>query len=221
VKKTLFLLLLCSLASAARADYFSEKPPFSLMFHTGAEEPTGYIQGSGPAPELGAWMGVDMDDHLDGFFGLDYYTMPDVFILLPPTNNNPQTFVAPTDDISATVNIRWYPFNEKWDYARHHYNISPYIFTGLGIDFVVDNGQPVGAIPVPPSSPAILNTSYDILFATHIGGGIDFPVGDGRRWSIYTEALDHLIFWNGLTQVFDGRVGVRFMLDTAHADPFH
>lgn len=203
---------------AAHAGYFSERPDFSLLFHGGGEEPNGFIPGSAPAAEVGGWMGINIDDHLDGFFGLDYYTMPNQPVTLAHPLSQTPGVVQPTDDISLTIDSRWYFLNEKWDYARHHYNISPYLFTGLGIDLVIDN--PPSGVDT-SAGPPIFNSGYDILFSMNFGAGIDFPIGDGRGWSIYTEALDHLIFWQSTTQVFDGRIGVRFLLDTAHADPFH
>jgi hypothetical protein len=214
----LYVPLFLFLATLAHAGYFSDRPDFSLLFHGGAEQPNGFIQGSSPLPELGGWMGIGIDDHLDGFFGLDYYGMPNQPVTLTHPLATTPGVLTPTDDISLTLNTRWYFLNSKWDYARHYYNISPYLFAGLGMDLVVDN-PPSGGTTGP--GPALVSSGYDILFSTTFGAGIDFPIGDGRRWSIYTEALDHLIFWQNLTQVYDGRVGVRFMLDTAHADPFH
>ena len=54
----------------------------------------------------------------------------------------------------------------------------------------------------------------------NLGVGMDFPIGDQKAWFIYTEALDHLIAWNGLTQFYCVQLGVKVMLDSAHIDPF-
>jgi len=90
------------------------------------------------------------------------------------------------------------------------------------MDLVVDSNNSVsgGSTTSVAQQLPVLTNGYDILFGVNFGAGIDFPIGNGREVSLYTEALDHMIFWQGLTQVFDGRFGVRFMLDTAHVDPF-
>jgi hypothetical protein len=54
----------------------------------------------------------------------------------------------------------------------------------------------------------------------NLGIGMDFPMDNAQDWALYAEGLDHFILWQGLTQVLDARVGVRFMLDVAHVDPF-
>jgi hypothetical protein len=59
---------------------------------------------------------------------------------------------------------------------------------------------------------------YGPLFAINLGGGVDFPIGG--NWFFYGEFLDHLIFWEGLTQVFALRAGFKVMLDSEHIDPF-
>ncbi|HTA77058.1 MAG TPA: hypothetical protein VK791_07870 [bacterium] len=224
---TLSLLLLC-LTAHARADN-GEMPKFSLMFHTGAEEPTGFIAATGPAPELGAWMGVSVSDRWDGFFAVDYFTMPNLPVTLSvpatiqvlPSASNSVTVVQPTDDVSLSVNMRWYPFNNKWDYVHQRYNTSFYLLGGAGADLVIDPPPPVQGTVVATQGIPLATNGYEILLGMNFGAGMDFPVGNGHEVSLYTEVLDHLIFWQNLTQVFDGRFGIRFMLDTAHADPFH
>jgi hypothetical protein len=232
MKKTLLVLLLfLSLNRFTWADS-DEIPNFSLMFHSGGEMTTGFIPGYQPAFEGGAWMGAGLSDRWDGFFAIDYYTMPNValtisgpasFILSNATNAAATTIVQPTDDVSLSINTRWYPFNNKWDYAHRRYNTSLYLLAGMGLDLVVDiapsTTTSTGTTTIAQQLP-VLTDGYDILFGMNFGAGIDFPIGNGREVSLYTEALDHMIFWQGLTQVFDGRFGIRFMLDTAHVDPF-
>ena len=206
-----------------------EMPNFSLMLHTGGEMTTGFISGYQPAFEGGAWMGAGLSDRWDGFFAVDYFTMPNVPITINgpatvvlPSSSTATTIVQPTDDVSLSINIRWYPFNNKWDYAHRRYNTSFYLLGGMGMDLVVDSNNSVsgGSTTSVAQQLPVLTNGYDILFGVNFGAGIDFPIGNGREVSLYTEALDHMIFWQGLTQVFDGRFGVRFMLDTAHVDPF-
>jgi hypothetical protein len=229
MKKTLFvLLLLIGLNTPAWADS-GEIPNFSLMFHGGGEMTTGFIPGYQPALEGGAWIGAGLSDRWDGFFAVDYYAMPNVPItingpatVILPSSSTGTTIVQPTDDVSLSINIRWYPFNNKWDYAHQRYNTSLYLLAGMGMDLVVDSDNSTSSestTSVAQQLPVLTN-GYDILFAMNFGVGIDFPLGNGRQVSLYTEALDHMIFWQGLTQVFDGRFGIRFMLDTAHVDPF-
>ncbi len=229
MKKTLLvLLLLMGLNTFTWADS-DEMPNFSLMFHTGGEMTTGFISGYQPAFEGGAWMGAGLSDRWDGFFAVDYFTMPNVPITINgpatvvlPSSSTATTIVQPTDDVSLSINIRWYPFNNKWDYAHRRYNTSFYLLGGMGMDLVVDSNNSVsgGSTTSVAQQLPVLTNGYDILFGVNFGAGIDFPIGNGREVSLYTEALDHMIFWQGLTQVFDGRFGVRFMLDTAHVDPF-
>ena len=215
------------LSTLAWADS-DEIPNFSLMFHTGGEMPTGFIPGNQPAFEGGAWMGAGLSDRWDGFFAVDYFTMPSVPITINgpatvvlPSSSTATTIVEPTDDVSLSINTRWYLFNDKWDYAHRRYNTSPYLLAGMGIDLLVDPPPPNPNLPPPaPQQFPLLTNNFEILFVMNFGAGIDFPIGNGREVSLYTEALDHMIFWQGLTQVFDGRFGIRFMLDTAHADPF-
>jgi hypothetical protein len=229
MKKTLIILiLLLGFHTSALADNF-EIPNFSLMFHGGGEMPNGFIQANGPAPEVGIWMGAGLSQRWDGFFAIDYFTMPNLPLTINgpatvvlPSSSTGTTVVQPTDDVSLSINTRWYLFNDKWDYAHRRYNTSPYLLTGLGIDLVVDSDN---SIPGTPTSSItqqlpVLTNGYDILLGMNIGAGIDCPLGNGHEVSLYSEALDHLIFWQGLTQVFDGRFGIRFMLDTAHVDPF-
>jgi len=226
MKKSLFtLFLIFGFTVHAKADN-GEIPNFSLMFHTGVEETNGFISGDQPAAELGIWAGVGISNRFDGFFGVDYYTMPNAPLTLngPATSllpgyNNPGTFVVqPTDDVALSVNTRWYPFNDKWDYIHRRYNTSIYLLGGMGIDLLVDPPPPTSGSA--PEEFPILTNNYEILFGMNFGAGIDFPLDNGQEVSFYTEGLDHLIFWQGLTQVFDGRFGIRFMLDTAHVDPF-
>jgi hypothetical protein len=225
-KSLLTLCLLLGFTTSVCADN-GEMPNFSLMLHTGAAMPTGFIAGNGPGLELGAWMGVGISDRWDGFFAIDYYTMPNQPLtingpatVILPSSSTATTIVQPADDVALSINTRWYPFNDKWDYAHHRYNSSFYLLGGMGIDLLVDPPPPVpGAAAAPQEFPLITN-NYEILFGMNFGAGMDFPVGNGHEVSLYTEALDHLILWQGLTQVFDGRFGIRFMLDTAHADPF-
>jgi len=174
-------------------------------------------------------MGAGLSDRWDGFFAVDYFTMPNVPITINgpatvvlPSSSTATTIVQPTDDVSLSINIRWYPFNNKWDYAHRRYNTSFYLLGGMGMDLVVDSNNSVsgGSTTSVAQQLPVLTNGYDILFGVNFGAGIDFPIGNGREVSLYTEALDHMIFWQGLTQVFDGRFGVRFMLDTAHVDPF-
>src|SRR5665213_412378 len=229
MKKTLLvLLLLMGLNTFTWADS-DEMPNFSLMLHTGGEMTTGFISGYQPAFEGGAWMGAGLSDRWDGFFAVDYFTMPNVPITINgpatvvlPSSSTATTIVQPTDDVSLSINIRWYPFNNKWDYAHRRYNTSFYLLGGMGMDLVVDSNNSVsgGSTTSVAQQLPVLTNGYDILFGVNFGAGIDFPIGNGREVSLYTEALDHMIFWQGLTQVFDGRFGVRFMLDTAHVDPF-
>lgn len=231
MKKSLVtLILFLGIHANLWADSY-EIPNFSLMFHGGGEMSTGFIQANGPAAEAGAWMGAGLSDRWDGFFAIDYYTMPNLaltisgpasFILHNSANAAATTLVKPTDDVSLFINTRWYPFNNKWDYAHRRYNISPYLLAGMGIDLVVDSDNSVPGAPVTSvvQQLPILTNGYDILFGMNFGVGIDCPLGNGQQVSLYTEALDHMIFWQGLTQVFDGRLGIRFMLDTAHVDPF-
>ncbi len=197
-----------------------EMPNFSLMFHAGGEFSTGFIPSTAPGPELGAWMGISMSDRFDGLWGLDYYTMPNITMIINQSNLSkalPPITIQPTDDISFSVNIRWYLAN-KWDYVHHRYNTVPYLLGGLSMDALIDEFFIPTIPPTPP--PDLLNRGYDLLFGMNLGVGMDFPMENGQDWSLYAEGLDHLIPWQGLTQVFDARVGVRFMLDTVHADPF-
>jgi hypothetical protein len=229
-KAILTLTLLLGFHSTVLADNF-EIPNFSLMIHGGAEMPNGYIQANGPAAEAGIWIGIGLSERLDTFFAVDYYTMPNLaltisgpasFVLPNSANAGATTIVQPTDDVSLSINTRWYLFNDKWNYAHRRYNTSPYLLAGMGLDLVVDNAPPTtnGSTTSIAQQLPVLTDGYDILFGMNFGAGIDCPLGNGHEVSIYTEALDHLIFWQGLTQVFDGRVGIRFMLDTAHVDPF-
>lgn len=193
-----------------------EVPNFSILGQGGMAECTGYLGSSTPAPAGGLWLGIGLSDRLDGLWGIDYFTMPDQQITVPltPTASNPVTsmVISPTNDISFTVNTRWY-WASKYDHLHQHFNTVPYFVAGLGMDMVVDEyPRPMGT--------GLLGASYDALFALNLGVGMDFPIGDGKQWFLYGEGLDHLIAWQGLTQIYSFRVGFKVMLDTAHVDPF-
>lgn len=192
-----------------------DPPNFSLLFHLGGDYSYGYIQGHGAAPSGGFWLGVAVNNRMDGLWGMDYYTMPSVPVtLFLPSPSNPVSLkvALPSDDIALTVNTRWY-WSNKWDPLRGRFNTVPYLVAGIGLDLLVDE------YPRPPNF-LFYNGYYDVLFGANFGAGIDMPMGDAKSWSVYAEAMDHFIFWQGLTQVYSVRVGLRFMLDSAHVDPF-
>lgn len=131
-------------------------------------------------------MGAGLSDRWDGFFAVDYYTMPNVPItingpatVLLPSSSTATTIVQPTDDISLSINTRWYPFNNKWDYAHRRYNTSLYLLAGMGLDLVVDiapsTTTSTGTTTIAQQLP-VLTDGYDILFGMNFGAGIDFPL---------------------------------------------
>ena len=188
-------------------------PNFGLMLHAGGGIPTGFIPGEF-GPHAGIWMGISMSDRFDGLWGLDYYTLPSNLMTVSQSNYSgplKSIQVQPTDDVAFSVNVRWY-LADKWDYVHHTYNTVPYLLVGIGMDAVVDE--------YPRDNKPFWDAGYDLLFATNLGAGMDFPMDEGRSWSIYAEGLDHFIYWQGLTQVLTTHIGVRFMLDSAHVDPF-
>jgi hypothetical protein len=211
-KVLLPLLLILASFQPTWADQ-DEMPNFGLMVHAGAGVPTGFMPGEF-GPHAGIWMGISMSDRFDGLWGLDYYTLPNIPMTITQSNFSgplPSIEVQPTDDVAFSVNLRWY-LSDKWDYVHHRYAAVPYLLAGIGMDAVVDQD--------PRLSTPFWDAKYDLLFGMNLGAGMDFPMDDGRSWSIYAESLDHLIYWQGLTQIFAGHVGVRFMLDSAHVDPF-
>jgi hypothetical protein len=208
---SVFCLVFCVFpAGALRAQ---EGLNFSLQFHAGADLSTGFIQGYQPAPSLGFWLGVSLNNRMDGLWGIDYFTMPGeaITIHMPsPSESVSQKLVQPSDDIVLSINVRWY-LDDKWDRIHRRYNTVPYLLAGLGMDFLVDQAdRPEGLL--------FYNASYDNLFGVNLGGGVNFPVSS--NWIFYTELLDRMILWQGLTQVFALRAGFRVMLDSEHVDPF-
>ncbi|HJT25660.1 MAG TPA: hypothetical protein VJ873_13880 [bacterium] len=193
-----------------------EPPNFSILGQLGAGEVTGFLGNGNPAPSGGLWLGIGLSDRFDGLFGMDYYTMPsqEIPVILNPTKSNPATLmnVLPTDDFALTVNVRWY-LGPKYDRLHQHFNTVPYLLLGGGMDLVVDQDPA-------PLNANFYSKSFDVLFGMNLGGGIDFPMDDGKQWFLYAEGMDHLIAWEGLTQIYSGRIGVKFMLDSAHVDPF-
>lgn len=193
---------------------------FSILGQVGMEQVSGFLSEgytANPAPGGGLWFGISLGDQWDGLFGLDYFTMPNLPVtvtLVPSTDNNFTNYeiVQPTDDFALSVNVRWY-WASKYDRLHQHFNAVPYLLVGGGMDLVVDQYQ-----PLPNSN--FYSKSFDILFGVNAGAGMDFPLGDGKQWFLYAEGLDHVIAWQGLTHILSGRVGVKVMLDSAHADPF-
>ncbi len=179
-------------------------------------ECSGYLGNGSPAPGGGLWLGIGLSDRFDGLWGIDYYTMPSQEITVPltPTLINPATsmLVLPTNDFSFTINTRWY-WASKYDQLHQRFNTVPYIVAGFGMDMVIDQD------PRPPGT-TLLGASFDALFSLNLGAGLDLPLGDGKQWFLYGEGLDHLIAWQGLTQIYSIRAGFKVMLDTAHVDPF-
>jgi hypothetical protein len=214
VKKALVLLLLL-LADQATAQT-PEVPNFSILGQVGESECTGYLGNGNPALGGGLWLGIGLSDRFDGLWGIDYFTMPNQEITVPltPTLENPATsmLVQATDDLSFTINIRWY-WASKYDQFHQRFNTVPYLIVGTGMDMVVDED------PRPPGT-NLFGASFDALFALNLGAGIDLPLGDGKQWFLYGEGLDHMIAWQGLTQIYSARVGFKVMLDSAHVDPF-
>ncbi len=219
MRKPLFLLffLLCAQATAQ-----TEEPlNFSILGEGCLGQVSGFLNNgsaANPAPGGGLWFGISLGDQWDGLFGLDYYTMPNqpVTVNVAPTTANgfvSYEVVQPTDDFALTLNARWY-WDKKYDRIHQRFNAVPYLLVGGGMDLVVDQYPP----PVP--NPGFYGKSFDILFSMNAGAGMDFPLFDGKQWFLYVEGMDHLIAWQGLTQVMSGRIGFKVMLDSAHADPF-
>lgn len=210
--------LLCLVAGPALPLLAQEKetPNFSLLGHLGAGTVSGFLGTGNPAPSGGLWLGIGITDRLDGLWGLDYFTMPSQEITVPliPSSKDPATSknVLPTDDLSITIDLRWY-LGPKFDGIHGRFNTVPYLIAGAGMDLVVDQYPP-------PLNSNFYSKSFDGLLAFNAGAGLDMPLGDGGQWLLYGEALDHLIAWQGLTQVYLGRIGVKVMLDSAHVDPF-
>ncbi len=175
---------------------------------------TGYISSVQPGTALGLGFSYGFSDRWDGLWSIDHYDMPDqpLYLVIQPTSSNPypQTIVQPTDDVAIAVNTRWYFWN-KYDYIHQRFNTVPYLTGGVGLDLMVDEYQaPTGAF--------FWSNTYDILFGMNLGAGIDVSLGDS--WILYGEGLDHLIFWQGFSQDFIGRIGIKVMLDSQHVDPF-
>lgn len=193
---------------------------FSILGQLGMGQLSGFLDdgySANPALGGGLWLGVGLSDRFDGLWGIDYFTMPNQEVtvgLTPSQSNNYATseYVLPTDDIALSVNTRWY-WADKFDRIHQHFNTVPYLLLGAGMDLVVDQD------PAPPNT-QFYGKSYDVLFGINLGGGIDFPLGDGKQWILYVEGLDHIILWQGATQIYSGRVGIKVMLDSAHIDPF-
>ena len=215
MKKLFPLLLLLFLAPLASRAEEAETPNFSALFHLGGNYSTGFIPATSPAPAGGLWLGISLSNRFDGLWGMDYYTMPaDLVTLSLPSPSDPQTIklVNPRDNFALTVNVRCY-LDDKWDSLHKRFNTTPYLVGGLGMDFMIDQHDW-------DSNSRFYNATYDLLVSMNLGGGVDFPLGDAQKWFIYAEGLDHLVFWQGLTQIFSVRTGVKVMLDGAHLDPF-
>jgi len=199
---------------------WAEEPlNFSLLVHGGVAKCSGFLGEGDPSPAGGLWMGVALSDRFDGLWALDYYTMPSqsVTVHQDPTASNPVSLfvVSPANDFSLTVNTRWY-WGSKRDEIHKRFNMVPYFVAGLGMDFIIDEPPPPpSSLPSPTSN--FYNKSYDALFAMNFGAGLDFPL-DGQLF-LYAEGMDHLIAWEQLTQIFSARMGIKIMLDSAHADP--
>lgn len=214
--KKILLLSLFLLAGQTLAQDL-DPPNFSIMGQLGDSETTGFLGNGNPTVCGGLWLGISLSDRFDGYWGMDYYSMPsqEVTVAVAPTTENgfiTSMNVLPTDDFALSVNVRWY-LGSKYDRLHQHFNAVPYLLIGGGMDLVVDQDPP-------PPDANFYSKSFDILFGMNAGAGMDFPMDDGKSWFIYAEGLDHMIAWQGLTQIFSGRVGVKFMMDAAHVDPF-
>jgi len=214
MRRALFLTLFLLAGPVAAQD--TEPPNFSLQGELGGGEVTGFLGNGNPAPCGGLWLGISLSDRFDGLWGMDYYTMPsqEVTVAVAPTTQNgfiTSFNVLPTDDFALSVDVRWY-LGSKYDRLHQHFNTVPYLLFGGGMDLLVDQD------PAPPNS-NFYGKSFDILFGINCGAGIDFPMDDGKFWFLYAEGMDHMIAWQGLTQIYSGRLGVKFMLDSAHVDP--
>jgi len=209
-----FLFTLCGSLQAQT----EESPNFSILGQLGIAQVSGFLGNGSPAPGGGLWLGIGLDNRWDGLWGLDYYTMPsqEVTVVLNPTKDNPATamLVQPSDDFSLSVNTRWY-WSDKYDRIHQRFNTVPYFVGGIGMDLVVDQDEST----LPPNS-NFYSKSFDVLFSINLGVGMDFPLFDDKQWFLYAEGMDHIIAWQGTTQILSGRVGFKVMLDSAHVDPF-
>ncbi len=206
----LFLALLPSLA-LSKED--KEIPTFGLLLNGGESFSSGFIASSDMATAVGLGMSYGFSDRWDGLWSMDYYTLPNQPLTLfspTPANNLAQTIVQPSDDVALSVNAKWYWWS-KYDYVHQTYKWVPYLTGGLGLDLVVDE------YPPPPNA-YFWSKSFDVLLGMNLGAGLDIPLSDA--WILYGEAVDHAIFWQGLTQIVVGRVGIKIMLDSEHVDPF-
>ena len=214
MKRTLIFPLFLALLPLSVLAGEKEIPSFGLLLNGGEFDSSGFISTLQPAPAVGLGLSYGFSDQWDGLWSLDHYTMPNqpltVIIIPTKTDPYPQTIVQPTDDVALAVNTRCYWWN-KYDYIHQRFNTVPYLTGGMGLDLMVDE--------YPPLPQAYFWTkSFDILFGLNLGAGIDVSLGDA--WILYGEGLDHLIFWQGPTQVFIGRIGIKVMLDSEHVDPF-
>ncbi len=193
-----------------------EAPNFSILFHTGGGLSDGFLGSGTVLPEGGLWLGIGLSNNFDGLWGMDYYSLPNqpITFTLQPSKTDPSNSktVQPTDAIALTVNTRWY-WGNKFDPLHQNFNTLPYLVGGLGMDLVVDE------YPRPPNS-RFYNAKFDALLSFNLGAGMDFPLGKANQWFFYSEVLDHLIIWQGLTQVMTVRLGLKVMMDSEHLDPF-
>ncbi len=214
MKKILLLVIL--LWGGQATAQTPEVPNFSILGQLGMSKCSGFLGNGNPSPAGGLWLGIGLSDRFDGLWGFDYYSMPNLElpVTLTPTPSNPATvmLILPTNDLSFTVNTRWY-WASKYDQLHQKFNTVPYFLAGFGMDMVVDED------PRPPNT-TLFGASFDALFSLNLGVGMDFPLGDGKQWFLYGEGLDHLIAWQGLTQIYSFRAGFKVMLDSAHVDPF-
>lgn len=212
-KALLFLLFLALLPLEGGAGEEKEIPSFGLLINGGGCYTSGFIPGFQMAPSLGLGMSYDFSDQWDGLWSLDYYTLPNLPVTISyPTPAAPvsQNIFQPTDDVAISVNTRWYWWN-KYDYIHERFNTVPYLTGGMGLDLVVDE------YPALPDA-FFWSKSFDVLFGVNLGAGLDVSLGDA--YILYGEGVDHLVFWQGLSQVFIGRIGIKIMLDSRHVDPF-
>jgi hypothetical protein len=211
--RLVFFLLLAFIPSLVFSTADKEIPTFGLLINGGECNTSGFIPSFGPAPTVGLSMSYGFADRWDGLWSMDYYTLSNQPLTLfapTPANSVAQTIVQPSDDVALSVNTRWYWW-DKYDLVHQRFKWVPYLTGGIGLDLVVDE------YPPPPGA-NFWSKDFDILLGMNLGAGVDIPLGD--TWGIYGEALDHAIFWQGLTQVVVGRVGIKFMLDSQHVDPF-
>jgi hypothetical protein len=213
-----FLLLCLGMAKADEPEPLN----FSILFQGGAGESSGFFGTGNPAPEGGLWLGIRLSDRFDGLWGMDYFTLPNLPVTInqtPSANNGFLPFfpVQPTDDFAFTVNTRWY-WSDKYDYVHSRFNSVPYLLGGFGMDLVVDQPPPPTTPGTTPPTTFFYNKSFDMLLSVNLGVGVDLPFD--KEWMVYVEGLDHLIVWQGLTQIVSLRLGFKVMLDAAHLDPF-